>query len=61
MSGGFGSWVLESIHESNLSKDFDIKILPLDKKVCGEVASQAELINFGGINESNFRKIISEF
>ena len=61
LSGGFGSWVLESIHESNLSKDFDIKILPLDKKVCGEVASQAELINFGGINESNFRKIISEF
>ena len=32
LSGGFGSWVLESIHESNLSKDLILRYFPLTKK-----------------------------
>lgn len=57
---GFGSWILENLHESQLLMSKKIALLALKDSVCGEVANQEELIRFGGINhESIINTILS--
>lgn len=45
--GGFGSWILESMYESNISSYPKITLLGLDKKVTGLVGSQDFLNRIG--------------
>ena len=61
LGGGFGSWLLESMHNQPNFDTKTIRIMALNDKVCGEVASQEELIQYGGINLDSFKEIISNF
>jgi transketolase len=56
IDGGFGSWVLESLEASARSK---LRILGLDKSVCGRVGSQNYLNELGGINSETFGQMIA--
>lgn len=49
MDGGFGSWILESLH-SNKELYSRVSIHSLDSKVCGMVGSQNTLNNEGGLS-----------
>jgi transketolase len=61
LGGGFGSWILESMHMLPNFNNHVIRIMALNNSICGEVASQEELINFGGINLNSFKDIINSF
>lgn len=50
LDGGFGSWLLEAIHQNNIDCGL-LKIRALDANVCGMVASQATLHKFYGLSE----------
>lgn len=56
IDGGFGSWVLESLEASARSK---LRILGLDKSVCGQVGSQDYLNELGGINSETVEQMIA--
>lgn len=56
IDGGFGSWVLESLEASARSK---LRILGLDKRVCGRVGTQNYLNELGGINSETFGQMVA--
>ncbi len=47
VDGGFGSWILEGMYESNMTSYPKIQLLGLDKKVTGLVGSQDFLNRIG--------------
>ena len=57
IDGGFGSYIAEIIHTSDLS--IDLNILALDPKVCGAVASEKALHALGGLDKAEFIRAIN--
>ena len=56
-SGGFGSWLLESLAPSSREK---LRIVGLHNDVCGMVGSQQSLHEQGGISKSIINKYLSQ-
>jgi transketolase len=58
VDGGFGSYVGEIIHTSDLT--LNLNIIAFDPMVCGEVASEDTLRALGGVTKESLRQSIKD-